>query len=110
MGFAPDLDDADVVGVWVSSEGARLVLHADHRFTTESLGDCVDADGDYAPGGDGSGTWSLGEPEFLDPYQQLTLAYAPYGESLQNWGAQDGEIVYLFGDTDSGGICYFTRD
>ncbi|WP_144120554.1 hypothetical protein [Catellatospora sichuanensis] len=110
VGFAPDLADADIVGTWVSEEGARLVLRADHTFSTHSLGDCADADGDHAPGADGEGLWTLDEPELLDPYQQLNLAYHPYGESLQSWGAQDDEIVYVFGDTDSGGVCYFTRD
>jgi hypothetical protein len=109
IGPSPDIEPPDIVGTWVSDEGARLTLDADLTFTAESLHACDDG-GSPGDGPDsGSGTWQLGDPHTLDPYQDLELSYAPYGEHLQSWRAQEDEIVYLHGDTDNGEICFFER-
>jgi len=80
-------------------------------FQADALQTCVDSDGDHPSGTSaGTGTWTLGGPETLDPYQDLELRYAPYGEHLQSWRAQDDKIVYEFSDTDSGGVCFFERE
>jgi len=111
IGPSPDIEPADIVGTWVSDEGARLVLNADLTFQADALQTCVDSDGDHPSGTSaGTGTWTLGGPETLYPYQDLELRYAPYGEHLQSWRAQDDEIVYEFSDTDSGGVCFFERE
>lgn len=108
IGPSPDITPADIAGTWVSEEGARLILKTDGTFAAESLEKCDDFEGDHPSSfSGGTGTWTLGEPEFMDPYQRLTLEL-PAGD-MDNWKAQDDEIVYLFGDTDSGGICYFNR-
>lgn len=111
IGPSPDIEAADVVGTWVSDEGARITLNGDMTFRTEGLAKCLEGEEDSgsSQGGGGTGTWSLGDPETLDPYQDLLLKYAPYGEHLQTWRAQEDEIVYLWGDTDNSEICFFER-
>ncbi|NUR74165.1 MAG: hypothetical protein HOU81_25430 [Hamadaea sp.] len=109
IGPSPDIEPADIVGVWASDEGARLTLNADMTFKTENLEACERPDSLGVDSDGGTGTWTLDGPHRLDPYQDLTLKYAPYDEAIESWRAADDEIVFLYGDTDNGEICFFER-
>jgi len=108
IGPSPDIVAADIVGTWVSDEGSRIVLNADLTFRTELLTACAREDAVEVELDGGEGTWSLGEPETLDPYQDLRLDYQG-GFDDWSWRAQDDEIVYIYGDADNGEMCFFER-
>ncbi|GHJ49510.1 hypothetical protein Cs7R123_68520 [Catellatospora sp. TT07R-123] len=114
IGFAPDLEPVDLVDTWTGESGARLVLHSDGTFDADRLHGCADNDNSRYHGHDmadlpdgGTGRWTLGPPERLDPYQDLWLEF----DSGAGWGWQagDDEIVVLLGDPDVQDVCFFER-
>ncbi|MBV1851645.1 hypothetical protein [Catellatospora tritici] len=113
IGFAPDLKAGDIVDIWNGERGARLILHSDGTFEADHLDGCADNESSrfhehtMDTPDSGTGRWTLGPPERLNPYQVLRLEFDSGTET--EWGAGDDEIVVVLGDPDIADVCFFER-
>jgi len=111
IGPSPDLKEADLVGAWASKSGGTITLNADGTFSADRLRACVEGKfRETSVGPDaGSGTWTLLEPERLNPYQDVKLDFGPGGGEWPHWKADEESLRYTIGDPDAVDFCVFRR-